>query len=164
MLKELPGLPDGVRGLEAVGTVTAADYAGVLAPMVDHAGRTGERLRLLYMFGPGFRRITLGALWADARLGISHLRLLDGCAVVSDIGWIRSPSRAIGARLPFPIRVYDNDNRDDAVAWLTALPPGHAVSSLAVATAYVGGIAAGIAGLPGLFVKSRGPADRPRRG
>lgn len=62
-------------------------------------------MRLLYQFGPGFERITPGALWADTRLGTSYVRLLDGCAVVSDIGWIQRPTRAIGAWMPRPISV-----------------------------------------------------------
>ena len=87
MLKELTGMPDGIQALEAAGTVTTDDYQRVFAPLVDRARRTGSRIRLLYQFGPGFERITVGALWADARLGLGYLRLLDGCAVVSDIGW-----------------------------------------------------------------------------
>ena len=112
MLKELTGVPAGVQALEAVGTVTTDDYRRVFAPLVEGARRSGGRMRLLYQFGPEFRRITAGALWADTRLGVGYLRLLDGCAVVSDIGWIQAPTRGIGAWMPCPVRVYDNDERD----------------------------------------------------
>jgi hypothetical protein len=61
--------------------------------------RIGASVRLLYQFGPCFERITLGALWADTRLGLGYLRLLDGCAVVSDIGRRRM------ADLAHPVRV-----------------------------------------------------------
>ena len=74
MLNELKGMPAGIQALEAVGTVTAADYERVFAPMVEQAARAGDRMRLLYVFGPGFQRITAGALWADARLGSAYLR------------------------------------------------------------------------------------------
>ena len=40
-------------------------------------------MRLLYQFGPGFERITPGALWADTRLGLRYLQMLDGCGAVS---------------------------------------------------------------------------------
>jgi hypothetical protein len=79
-------------------------------------------MRLLYQFGPNFKRIAPGALWADTRLGLGYLRLLDGCAVVSDIAWVRKPTHGIGAWMPCPVRVYHNDERDDAVAWLSSLP------------------------------------------
>lgn len=153
MLNELMGMPAGIQGLEAVGTVTASDYGRVFAPMIEKAGRAGNRMRLLYALGPGFQRITAGALWADARLGSAYLRLLDGCAVVSDIGWIRAPSRAIGAWMPCPLRVYDNDERDDAIAWLAALSECADVSARDMAKAYIGGIGAGLASLSRFVVK-----------
>jgi hypothetical protein len=106
VLKELTGVPAGIQALEAVGTVTTDDYKRVFAPLVDQARRTGSRMRLLYQFGPGFKRITPGALCADTRLGLGYLRLLDGCAVVSDLGWIQVPARGIGAWMPCPVRVY----------------------------------------------------------
>ncbi|MGH3850014.1 MAG: STAS/SEC14 domain-containing protein, partial [Pseudonocardiaceae bacterium] len=136
MLKELTGVPAGIQALEAVGTVTTDDYERVFAPLVDHARRSGSRMRLLYQFGPGFEGITPGALWADTRLGLGYLRLLDGCAVVSDISWIRTPTRRIGAWMPCPVRVYHNSERDDAVAWLTSLPEGADVSAREMAKAY----------------------------
>ncbi|WP_232003367.1 hypothetical protein [Mycobacterium sp. 1465703.0] len=58
MLNELMGMPAGIQGLEAVGTVTASDYGRVFAPMIEKAGRAGNRMRLLYALGPGFQRIT----------------------------------------------------------------------------------------------------------
>jgi hypothetical protein len=151
VLKEL-GTPVGVQALEAVGTVTAADYERVFAPIVDQAGRAGSRMRLLYEFGPGFQRITAGALWADTRLGLGYSRLLDGCAVVSDIGWIRAPTRAISTWMPFPVQVYANDERDDAVAWLTSLPECADVSAYDIAKAYIGGVGAALVSLGGLVI------------
>lgn len=152
MLTELMGVPAGIQALEAAGTVTASDYERVFAPMVEKAGRAGDRMRLLYAFGPEFRRITSGALWADARLGSAYLRLLDGCAVVSDIGWIRASSRAIGAWIPCPLRVYNNDQRDDAVAWLASVSQCADVSARDMVRAYVGGVGASLISLGGFVV------------
>lgn len=155
MLKELTGMPAGIQALEAVGTVTAADYDRVFAPLVDRARRTGSRMRLLYQFGPGFRRITPAALWADTRLGVSYVRLLDGCAVVSDVGWIRAPARSIGAWMPCPTRVYADNERDDAVAWLTSLHDGTGASTRDMARAFIGGTGAAIGSLVKLAVSDR---------
>lgn len=88
VLAELSDLPVGVRGLDARGTVTADDYAQAFAPLVDRVERADERLRLLFQFGPRFERITLGALWADSRLGTRYISLMDGCALVTDIDWV----------------------------------------------------------------------------
>lgn len=152
MLKELIGMPAGIRALEAVGTVTAADYERVFAPIIEQTGRAGDRMRLLYVFGPEFQHITAGALWADARLGSAYLRLLDGCAVVSDIGWIRASSRAIGSWMPCPLRLYDNGQRDHAVAWLASLPERADVSARDMVKAYIGGVGAGLVSLGGFVV------------
>ncbi len=113
-------------------------------------------MRLLYGFGQDFQRITVGALWADTRLGMGYLRLLDGCAVVSDIGWIRAPSRAIGSWMPFPIQVYDNDKRDDAVAWLTSQAECADVSALEIAKADIGGVGAALVSLGRLVISKDG--------
>ncbi|WP_231987204.1 STAS/SEC14 domain-containing protein [Mycobacterium sp. 852014-50255_SCH5639931] len=149
---ELSGMPAGIQALEAVGTLTAADYERVFAPMIERAARAGGRMRLLYQFGPGFQRITAGALLADARLGARYVRLIDGCAVVSDIGWIRAPSRAIAAWMPCPLRLYDDDERDDAVGWLTSLPERADGSGRDLAKAYIGGGGAALVSLGGLVL------------
>lgn len=145
MLREL-AVP-GISAVEAVGTATRDDYQRVVAPMVVQSRRTGRRMRLLYQFGPGFKRLTAGALWADTRLGLAYLRLLDGCAVVSDIEWIRRPTRRIGVFMPCPVRVFGNDERDDAVAWLGSLPQRADVSARDLAIAYIGGVVAALEGL-----------------
>lgn len=154
MLKELTSVPAGIQALEAVGTVTTDDYNRVFAPLVDRARGTDSRMRLLYQFGPGFERITPGALWADTRLGFGYLPLLDGCAVVSDIDWIRAPAHGIGAWMPCPMRVYDNEERDDAVAWLTSLPRGADVPTRDMAKAFIGGTLAAVGSLAGLAISA----------
>ncbi|MCA2250997.1 STAS/SEC14 domain-containing protein [Mycobacterium intracellulare] len=163
MLKELASVPAGIQALEAVGTVTAEDYDRVFAPLVDRARRTKGRMRLLYQFGPGFERITAGALWADTRLGVGYVAVLDGCAVVSDIEWIRAPARGIGAWMPCPTRVYGNDERDDAVAWLASLPRGAGVSKRDTAKAFIGGTLAAVGSLAGLVISAGTKSGRGTR-
>lgn len=96
-------------------------------------------MRLLYEFGPDFDRFTPGALWADSRLGARYLPLLDGCAIVTDVDWIRGPGRSIGNWLPCPVRVYDNVHREDAARWLASLATADQPSIAQTVKAYVGG-------------------------
>lgn len=154
VLKAVASVPVGIQALEAVGTVTTEDYDRVFAPLVDRARRTKGRMRLLYHFGPGFERITPGALWADTRLGVGYMAVLDGCAVVSDVEWIRAPARGIGAWMPCPMRVYGNNARDEAVAWLASLPRGAEVSKRDMAKAFVGGTLAAVGSLAGLVISA----------
>lgn len=155
MLSVRTDMPGGVQALEALGTVTADDYRRVFAPLVDRIQRSERRMRLLYQFGPGFKRITAGALLADARLGVRYARLLDGCAVVTDVGWIRLPTRRIGAFMPCPVRTFHNEERDEAAAWLNSLHRGADVSASDIAKAYIGGTSAMIAGLGHFVIASR---------
>ena len=126
-------------GIDARGTLTFGDYAGVFAPLVDRHRESGHRLRLLYQFGPGFNSFTPGALWADSRLGARYLPVLDGCAMVTDIDWIREPGRSIANWMPCPVRVYDNAHRDDAVRWLVSLGTADQPSIAQTVKAYLGG-------------------------
>lgn len=151
----MSGLPDGVDGIEATGTLTSGDYARVLAPLVDQHRRDGTRLRLLYQFGPDFRRLTPAALWADSALGARYLPVLDGCAIVSDVDWIREPGRSIATWLPCPLRIYDNSHRDDAARWLASLPATTKPSMTQTARAYVGGTLGATASLAKLLFGKR---------
>ena len=90
-------------GLEARGTITSDGYARVFSPLVERQRQCGQRLRLLYLFGPGFNGFTLGALGADSRLGARYLPVLDGCATVTDIDWIREPGRNIATWMLPPV-------------------------------------------------------------
>jgi len=58
----------------------------------------------------------------------SLLRLFDGYAIVSDIRWIREWTHLVGFLLPFPLRVFGNNERGAAIAWLSSLPEGPGVS------------------------------------
>ena len=155
MLAEMPDLPIGVHGLDARGTVAADDYARAFAPLVDRAQRAGERLRLLFWFGPSFERITPGALWADSRLGSRYISVMDGCAVATDIDWVREPARGIARWLPCPMRIYDNAHRDDAAQWLSSLPTRQQPSAADTAKAYLGGTAGATFNFAKLFVDQR---------
>jgi hypothetical protein len=153
VLVQMSGLPDGVHGLEARGTVTSDDYARAFAPLVDRVRQGGQRLRLLYQIGPDFTRITPGALWADSRLGTRYLSVLDGCALVTDIDWIRDPGRSIAAWMPCPVAVYDNAHRDDAARWLASQPTGGEPSITQVAKAYIGGTGGAAASIAKLLIR-----------
>jgi len=128
MLERLENLPAGVDGVRAVGKVSKEDYERVFEPLIDEARREGRRIRLLYQLGPEFDGFTPGGAWEDARLGLGALRLFDGCAIVSDVGWVRESARLVGFVLPCPVRVFENRARADAVAWLASLPEGPGVS------------------------------------
>lgn len=128
MLERIEDVPSGVDALKAVGSVSKNDYETVVEPLVDSARREGRRIRFLYEFGPEFRSFTPAAGWEDLKVGIGSMRLFEGCAIVSDTGWIRESTRLMGFLMPCPVRVFGIQERDEALHWLSSLPEGPGVS------------------------------------
>jgi hypothetical protein len=136
MLEKQSDVPEGILALKAVGTVTAKDYARVIEPEIERARRLGRRLRVLLELGADYEGFTLGAvrekteLWAHNPVLGRHI---DGYALVSDIWWIRELVHLAGLLLPFPMRVFGEDDRDGALAWLESLPVGTAAAAHSLA-------------------------------
>ncbi|MDF3298553.1 STAS/SEC14 domain-containing protein [Streptomyces tropicalis] len=128
MLERAQDVPSEVDAVKAIGTVSRADYKAVVEPLVDAARREGRRIRLLWECGPEFRMLTPAAVWEDLKVGIGAMRLFEGCAVVSDLGWIRQSTRFTRFLMPCPVRVFGGRDREEAVRWLVSLPEGPGVS------------------------------------
>jgi hypothetical protein len=128
MLERLENMPAGVDGLKAIGKVAKEDYENVFEPLLDDARRDGRRVRLLYQLGKEFEGFTAGAAWEDAKLGMRSLRLFEGCAIVSDVGWIRESARLIGFVMPCPVQMFGNQECESAAKWLATLPPAGVTS------------------------------------
>ncbi len=128
MIEKIKGLPSGIDGVKAFGRITREDYEQVFVPLLDEARREGRRLRFLYQLRPEFEGFTPGAGREDANIGLYSLRLFDGCAIVTDVGWVREVTRLAGFFMPCPVRLFGNHDVNDAIAWLAALPKGAAVS------------------------------------
>lgn len=128
MIEKLTDVPPGIVALKAIGKISKEDYEKVFEPLFEEARQQGLHLRLLYEVGPEYQGFTPGAAWEDLKIGPRALRLFEGCAVVSDIGWIREWTRLVSFLLPWPVRVFGIDERDKAIDWLSSLPEGPSVS------------------------------------
>jgi hypothetical protein len=128
MLEPLTDLPPGIEGVRASGRVSKADYENVLEPMLEEAHRQDRRVRFLYEVPSSVEKFTVGAAWEDLRVGVQFLRLFEGCAVVSDLGWLRVAAQLVGFAMPCPLRAFAPDEREAAIAWLVALPEGPSVN------------------------------------
>ena len=118
MIEVMTGLPENVLGFEASGRVSAWDYESVLMPAVDAAADRNGKLRLLYRVGPGFEKFELGALWDDARVGLSHLGGWQKVAVVCDLDWMRNAVKMFGFAMPGEVKTFGNGELEQAKAWL----------------------------------------------
>ncbi len=116
MIEPLPGVPDGVVGLRASGDVTADDYRDVMVPILEEALARGA-VRLLYVLDE-HTKFSPGALFADVKFGVGHLKGWERLAVVSDADWLENMVKGFGWMMPGEVKVFDDDDIDEAKAWL----------------------------------------------
>ena len=117
MIEVLENLPENVFGVEAIGTVTDDDYEQVLVPKVAEHRAAHGKIRFVYVFGEQFEGWTMGALWDDAKLGLTEPRSWERVAVVTDKDWLQHAVRAFGWMTPGEARVFGLDDLEAAVAW-----------------------------------------------
>jgi hypothetical protein len=120
MLETIEDLPPGVWGVRAKGNVSREDYERVVLPKLEEARGQGQRIRLVYQFGPEFDGFTAGAAWEDFRVGLRYLRLFERCAVVTDVDWVRMATRTAAMLTPCPVKVFGNAALQSAIEWLTS--------------------------------------------
>lgn len=126
MIEVMTDLPDRVLGLHASGEVTANDYKTVLVPAIDEKLTKHKKVRLLYVFGNEFTGYSGGAAWEDAKVGMKHFTSFERVAVVTDVDWIEKMVKAFGFALPGEVRVFDDDDLEDARRWISEPPSrGH---------------------------------------
>jgi hypothetical protein len=117
MIKQLHDMPDGVIGWEASGEVTADDYRDVMVPVLT-AAMEGGGVRLLYVLAE-HTKFSAGAAFADAKFGLTHLKGWERVAVVSDADWLENSIKAFGWMMPGEVKMFGDDEVDEAKAWLT---------------------------------------------
>jgi hypothetical protein len=119
MITPYDDVPDKVAAFRGSGEVTAADYENVLIPTVEKKLARNDKISLLYHLGPDFTGFTAGAMWDDTRIGFGHLASWDRIALVSDVPWIRHMVQAMGFVIPATVRVFGNDQLQDAKRWVS---------------------------------------------
>ena len=118
MIELLDGLPPGVIGFRAVGTVTAADYREVLDPAIDAAIADTGRLDFVIVIDGEFDHYSLGAMAEDAKLLGRPLSIWDRAAFVTDRDVLTGLAVAFGGLVPGEFRVFPRGRKDEAIAWV----------------------------------------------
>jgi len=120
MIEPIEDLPENVVGFRASGRVTEQDYESVIVPAVERASGSRRRIRLLYQLAPDFEGFDPNGSWTDPRIESRHRRHWSRVAVVTDLGWLRRATRALGFTQPAEVRVFENRALDEAREWLSA--------------------------------------------
>ncbi len=119
MIEVKSGPSDATIEVRMTGKLTAKDYENVLSPAIKAALEKHDRVKMLVQIGPGFDGFDAGAIWSDAKLGLSHWHGFDRVAVATDVDWIEKSMKIFGFALPCPVKVFDLDEADEARRWLS---------------------------------------------
>ena len=109
--------PEHVLAFRAVGKIERADYHDVLEPAVDAQIDAHGEVRFVYVLGPEFDGVSVGAGWEDAKLGIGHLSKWKRIAVVTDHDWIRRGLSMFGWMVPGEVKTFDAADERAAIDW-----------------------------------------------
>jgi hypothetical protein len=115
----LDGYPDNVVAFRAEGVITLEDYEGTLIPAITEKISALGHVKLLYWCGREFRGFSAGAMWDDARFGLTHLGDFSKIAVVSDIEWLRHSVKLFAPLMRAPVQVFHNAGIENAKRWIT---------------------------------------------
>jgi hypothetical protein len=114
----LDGYPDNVVAFRAEGVITREDYEETLIPLIEERISARGKIKLLYWCGEEFEGFSAGAMWDDARFGLTHLGDFSKIAVVSDIAWVRQSVKLFAPLMRAPVQVFHNADIEDAKCWL----------------------------------------------
>ncbi len=114
----LEDYPDNVVAFRAEGLITRDDYEETLIPLIEARISAQGRVKLLYWCGAEFEGFSAGAMWDDARVGLTHLGDFSKIAVVSDVGWVRQSAKLFAPLVRAPVQVFHNADIELAKRWI----------------------------------------------
>ena len=114
----LDGYPDNVVAFRAEGVITRDDYEETLIPIIEERISARGQVGLLYWCGDEFKGFSAGAMWDDARFGLTHLGDFSKIAVVSDIEWVRQSVKLFAPLVRAPVQVFHNADIEYAKRWI----------------------------------------------
>lgn len=118
MIEPLEGLPDGVIGFRAVGTVDASDYRDHLVPAIEAALAEHGTVNFVAVLGDDFDHLSLGATWEDAKLVGLPLSSWGRAALVTNHDPLAGMATAFGGLAPGGFRVFPLDEERAAIDWV----------------------------------------------
>ncbi|MBY6207919.1 MULTISPECIES: STAS/SEC14 domain-containing protein [Halomonas] len=126
MLEQIPHPADHVVAIRAGGTVTAQELQQAI-DLIEAAKKRYPKVSMVAELDD-LRWMTLTALLRDLGYGLTQIGELDHyhrAAVITDKEWIKHVAH-LEDRLvkKIEIRTFSHKERDAAMAWVAALPPG----------------------------------------
>ena len=118
MLRQIDDMPPDTIGFEGSGEVEDDDWEHVAEPVLREALAKADKLRLLYLLGPGVEEIEGDAVGAGAKFQARHATSLERVAVVSDEDWVRPALATLSFLLPGQAKGFRVADLAAAKTWL----------------------------------------------
>jgi hypothetical protein len=118
MLKQMPDMPVGTVGFEAMGKVEDDDFERSVEPVLRREIAAGRKIRLLYLLGPELREYEGDTLAEEMKFAARHPSSYERVAVVSDEDWLRPALRVLSVLVPGQLRAFPVAQLAAARDWL----------------------------------------------
>lgn len=119
----LKGFPDDVIAVEFTGYVDGEQFENVLKPEVAERINKEGKVKLFYVMGKGFDKVSSDFVWDDASFAVQHMRHVARIAIVTDKKWLRKSAHFF-SRLVLPeVRVFRLKDKGAAKEWITENKP-----------------------------------------
>lgn len=105
----------GVIEFTVDGEVTRAEYDAAAIEMDAVIARHGKLRGVAVV--RNFAGMELAAWWKDISWGTSHITKIARVAIVTDIAWLTTTSRAISWMMPGEQKVFTPEELEQARAW-----------------------------------------------
>jgi hypothetical protein len=118
MLTIMPQSHDNVLGAQATGKVTDQDYLSVLIPQLEEVLKKYGKARFLYYLDDKFTGWELGAMWEDAKFGVSHKDDFEKIAVVGGPKWVSWGTKLFSHFMEGQVKIFPLEELQAAWDWL----------------------------------------------
>jgi hypothetical protein len=130
MINITAGTPDNLVIAVGHGKITGQDYEHNLIPAIEAVLKTHRKVRLLYQLGEDFHGFSAGAIWDDSKLGFRHHAEFEAVAVVTNVTWIKDTVKLFAFFMRCPVKVFSNEEFDQARDWVATVPAWLSVSEV----------------------------------
>jgi hypothetical protein len=122
MLKQMPDMPAGTLGFEAIGKFDDDDFEDTVEPVLRREIAAGRAIRMLYLLGPELLEYEGDALADEVKFAARHAGSYERVAVVSDQDWLRPALRVLSALVPGQLRAFPLAELPQAKEWVAGAP------------------------------------------
>ncbi len=122
----LDGFPNDVVAAEFHGNVDSEQFEKVLKPAVVSRIAQEGKVKLFYVLGDDFGKLSSGFALDDAGFALRHMHKVARIAIVTDKKWLRRSARLFSHLVSPEVQVFRLKDMEAARTWITDNTPPRA--------------------------------------